>query len=47
MRVVVWTPTKLSKKAEELFEKLAELESGKAPEGGKGFFDRVKEVLGG
>ncbi|MGA1197040.1 MAG: molecular chaperone DnaJ [Candidatus Latescibacterota bacterium] len=47
VRVVVWTPTKLSKKAEELFEKLAELESGKAPEGGKGFFDRVKEVLGG
>lgn len=47
VRVVVWTPTKLSKKAEELFRELAELESGKAPEGGKGFFDRVKEVLGG
>jgi molecular chaperone DnaJ len=47
VRVVVWTPTKLSKKAEELFRELAESESGKAPEGGKGFFDRVKEVLGG
>ncbi|MBT4136386.1 MAG: molecular chaperone DnaJ [Candidatus Latescibacteria bacterium] len=47
VRVVVWTPTKVSKKAEELFRELAELESGKAPEGGKGFFDRVKEVLGG
>ncbi|MDA0710088.1 MAG: molecular chaperone DnaJ [bacterium] len=47
VRVVVWTPTKLSKEAEELFRNLAELESGKTPEGGKGFFERVKEVLGG
>ena len=47
VRVVVWTPTKLDKKEETLFRELAELENGRPPEGGKGFFDRVKEALGG
>ena len=47
VRVVVWTPTKLGKREEALFQELARLENGQPPEGGKGFFDRVKEVLGG
>ena len=47
VRVLVWTPTKLDKKEEDLFKELAQLENGQPPEGGKGFFDRVKEVLGG
>jgi len=47
VRVVVWTPTKLSKKEEGVFRQLADLENGQPPEGGKGFFERVKEVLGG
>ena len=44
VRVMVWTPTKLNRKEQQLFEELAEHENGKPPEGGKGFFDRVKEV---
>ena len=47
VRAVVWTPTKLSKKEEVVFQQLAELGNGQPPEGGKGFFERVKEALGG
>ena len=47
VRVVVWTPTKLNKEEQAIFKELSELENGHAPEGGKGFFDRVKEVLTG
>lgn len=49
VRVHVWTPVKLDREQEELFEKLADLE-GEAPEeshGGRGFWDRMKEKLGG
>jgi molecular chaperone DnaJ len=47
VRVLVWTPTKLGKREEALLQELGELDNGKPPEGGKGFFDKVKEVLGG
>ena len=47
VRVVVWTPTKLNKEEQEIFRELSEHENGEPPEGGKGFFDRVKEVLTG
>ena len=47
VRVLVWTPTKLGKREEALLRELGELDNGKPPEGGKGFFDKVKEVLGG
>ena len=47
VRVRVWTPAKLNKKEEALFQELAELENCQPPEGGKGFFERVKEALGG
>ena len=47
VRVVVWTPTKLNKEEQAIFRELSEHENGEPPEGGKGFFDRVKEVLTG
>jgi molecular chaperone DnaJ len=49
VRVNVWTPPKLSHEMEELFQKLRDVE-GEPPsseKGGKGFWDRMKEVLGG
>lgn len=47
VRVMVWTPKRLNREEEELFQELAELENGAPPEGGKGFFDRLKDVLSG
>jgi molecular chaperone DnaJ len=47
VRIVVWTPTKLNKAEEKMFKELSDHENGEPPEGGKGFFDRVKEVLTG
>jgi molecular chaperone DnaJ len=47
VRIVVWTPTKLNKAEENIFKELSDHENGEPPEGGKGFFDRVKEVLTG
>lgn len=47
VRIVVWTPTKLNKAEEKIFKELSDHENGEPPEGGKGFFDRVKEVLTG
>ena len=47
VRIVVWTPTKLNKAEEKIFKELYDHENGEPPEGGKGFFDRVKEVLTG
>ena len=47
VRIVVWTPTKLNKDEQAIFQELAEHENGEPPVGGKGFFDRVKEVLSG
>jgi molecular chaperone DnaJ len=46
VRVSVWTPTRLSKREEELFQELARLENGKVPSGGKGLFEKMKEVFG-
>ncbi len=49
IRVQVWTPPRLSREAEELFERLREVEgeppsAGKA---GKNLWDKMKEALGG
>jgi molecular chaperone DnaJ len=47
VRVLVWTPTKLSKEEEELFERLREVESP-APEPDvdePGFWERVKKAF--
>ncbi len=46
VRVSVWTPTRLSKREEELFQELARLENGKVPAGGKGLFEKMREVFG-
>jgi len=45
IRVVVWTPTKLSEEEEELFHQLKGIESQKPPEGGKSFWDKMWETL--
>ena len=47
VRVIVWTPTKLSREEENIFQQLAGLDNSQPPEGGKGFFERLKEVIGG
>jgi molecular chaperone DnaJ len=47
VRVIVWTPTKLSREEEKLFRNLGDLDNSQPPEGGKGFFERLKEVIGG
>jgi len=45
VRVMVWTPTKLSEKEKNLFSELAECEGMKPPVGDKSFFRKVKEAL--
>jgi molecular chaperone DnaJ len=46
-RLRVWTPTRLSAREKQLFEELGSLEAGKTPKPGKGFFDKVRDALGG
>jgi molecular chaperone DnaJ len=50
VRVRLWTPAKLSRELEELFTRLKDIE-GDPPAteraGGKGFWDKMKEALGG
>jgi molecular chaperone DnaJ len=49
VRVQVWTPTRVSGEAEELLRRLRDVE-GEPPaaeRSGKGFWDRMKEALGG
>jgi molecular chaperone DnaJ len=49
VRVHVWTPPSLSREMEDLFQKLQAVE-GEPPstsKDGKGFWDRMKEALGG
>lgn len=47
IRLLVWTPTKLTKQEEGLLKELAELDSNQPPKGGKGIFERFKEAFGG
>lgn len=47
VRVSVWTPTHLNEKEKAIFRELAKLESMTPPEGGRGFFERIKETFGG
>ncbi len=46
-RLRVWTPTKLTAREKQLFEELHSLEAGKTPQAGKGFFEKVRDALGG
>jgi molecular chaperone DnaJ len=45
VRVLVWTPTKLSEKEKQLFNELAKCDAIKPPQGDKSFFRKVKEAL--
>lgn len=45
VRVLIWTPTKLSEKEQKLFQQLAECEGIRPPVGDKSFFRKVKEAL--
>ncbi len=45
VRVLVWTPTKLSEQEKKMFRELAESERLKPPKGDKSFFRKVKEAL--
>lgn len=46
VRIVVWTPTRLSREEKALFEKLAQTSSSKPPKPDKSFFDKLKGTLG-
>jgi len=46
VRIVVWTPTKLSREEKELFEKLGQSPGTKPPRASKSFFDKLRETLG-
>jgi len=45
VRVIVWTPTKLSDKEKKIFQQLSELENIKPPTEDKSFFSKMKEAL--
>jgi molecular chaperone DnaJ len=50
VRVLVWTPTELTPRQDELFRQLAEVESAAPERDGRedrGFWSRVREALGG
>ncbi len=46
IRIVVWTPTKLSREEKEILERLAQFPGAKPPRAGKGFIDKLRETLG-
>jgi molecular chaperone DnaJ len=45
VRVLVWTPTKLSAKDRKLFEELSKSENLQPPHNDRGFFAKVKEAI--
>jgi molecular chaperone DnaJ len=45
VRIMVWTPTKLSAKEKKLFEELANSENSKPPENDRNFLKKVKEAI--
>ena len=46
VKIVVWTPTKLSEEAKRLFAELAKTEGIKPPKPGRSFWGKVKDALG-
>jgi molecular chaperone DnaJ len=46
VRVVVWTPTELTKEEKELFQKLGKTRGEKPPLANKSFFDKLRQTLG-
>ena len=47
VKVIVWTPTKLTGRDRELFQELSQSDSGKAPVNDRGIFNRIREELFG
>lgn len=45
IRISIWIPTKLSKKAKDLFEQLETLEDTRPKSSEKGFFEKIKDRL--
>lgn len=45
VRVIVWTPAKLSEKEKNIFRELGEMENIRPPKGDKSFFKKVKDAL--
>jgi molecular chaperone DnaJ len=46
VRLVVWTPTRLSAEERQLFEKLASMSGTRPPKADKNFFEKLRETLG-
>jgi molecular chaperone DnaJ len=46
VKIVVWTPTKLSEEAKRLFAELAKTEGIRPPKPGRNFWGKVKDALG-
>jgi molecular chaperone DnaJ len=46
VRVIVWTPEKLTDEEKELFAKLAKSRSDKPPKADKSFFEKLRQTLG-
>jgi len=46
VKIVVWTPTKLSEEAKKLFAELAKTEGIEPPKPGRSFWGKVKDALG-
>ncbi len=47
VKVIVWTPTKLTGRDKELFQELSQSDSGKAPVNDRRIFNRIREELFG
>ncbi|OQX86137.1 molecular chaperone DnaJ [candidate division KSB1 bacterium 4484_87] len=45
VRILVWTPTKLSEKEKQLFRQLSKMENIRPPKGDKSFFKKIKDAL--
>ena len=46
VRLVVWTPTKLSAEEKQLFAKLAQMTGMKPPKADRSFFEKLRDTLG-
>jgi molecular chaperone DnaJ len=47
VRIHVWTPADLNSKERALFEQLSGMERDSMPQGGRSFFERVKDAFSG
>jgi molecular chaperone DnaJ len=47
VRIIVWTPEKLSDEEKQLFMKLGQMHGEKPPKADKSFFEKLRQTLGG